>query len=224
MIANKDGGVSAPGIGRLARRLAAGAGAGAMPVPSHHDRLSEAMGATSRWLLDRQHGDGYWIGELEGDTILESEYVLLMAYLGRLDDPNCAKACRYIRERQLPGGGWSIYPGGPCELSATVKAYFALKLLGTPTDEPGMAAAREKILEAGGAQASNSFTRFYLALLGQIDFDDCPSVPPELVLLPSGLNFSLAAMSSWTRTIVVPLSIISAFKPVHRLPEEVGVD
>src|SRR3954454_21533888 len=146
MIANKDGGVSAPGIGRLARRLAAGAGAGAMPVPSHHDRLSEAMGATSRWLLDRQHGEGYWVGELEGDTILESEYVLLMAYLGRLDDPICAKACHYIRAQQLPTGGWAIYPGGPSEVSASVKAYFSLKLLGVSPDEPSMARAREAIL------------------------------------------------------------------------------
>ncbi|MEA2631400.1 MAG: squalene-hopene/tetraprenyl-beta-curcumene cyclase, partial [Chloroflexota bacterium] len=217
MIANKDGGVSARGTGRFASRLAAAT------VPSRHDRLAEAMEATSRWLLDRQHGEGYWVGELEGDTILESEYVLLMAYLGRLDDPVCVKACRYIREKQLPGGGWAIYPGGPCELSATVKAYFALKLLGVSPDDPAMAGARAAILERGGAQASNSFTRFYLALLGQIDYDDCPSVPPELVLLPSRLNFSLAAMSSWTRTIVVPLSIISAFKPVRRLAPEQGV-
>ena len=209
--------MSARGAGRFARRL------GAATAPSQADRLNEAMEATSRWLLDQQHGEGYWIGELEGDTILESEYVLLMAYLGRLGDPVCTQACRYIRQQQLPGGGWSIYPGGPCELSATVKAYFALKLLGVSTDDPAMAGAREAILAAGGAQASNSFTRFYLALLGQIDYDDCPSVPPELVLLPSRLNFSLAAMSSWTRTIVVPLSIISSFKPVRQLPPEQGV-
>ncbi len=218
MIANKEGGVAAPGTGRLARRLAA------VPVrPPLHDRLTEAMETTSRWLLDQQHDDGYWVGELEGDTILESEYVLLLAYLGRLNDPVCAKACRYIREKQLPEGGWAIYPGGPFEVSASVKAYFALKLLGAATDDPVLSRARAAILGAGGAQASNSFTRFYLALLGQLDYDDCPSVPPELVLLPSWLNFSLAAMSAWTRTIVVPLSIISAFKPVHPLAPEQGV-
>jgi squalene-hopene/tetraprenyl-beta-curcumene cyclase len=225
MIANKDAGVSARGPGRFARRQAAMAAASAAsrPAQAPHDQLGAALDATRRWLLGQQHADGYWVGELEGDTILESEYVLLMAFLGRLDDPVCARACRYIREKQLPGGGWAIYPGGPCEVSASVKAYFALKLLGAAPDEPAMVRAREAVLAAGGAQASNSFTRFYLALLGQIDYEDCPSVPPEMVLLPSWLNFSLAAMSAWTRTIVVPLSLISAFKPVRRLAPEHSV-
>jgi squalene-hopene/tetraprenyl-beta-curcumene cyclase len=218
MIAHKDGGASARAVGRFARRRAT-----APPGLSLDGRLTEALESTTRWLLDRQHDQGYWVGELEGDTILESEYVLLMAYLGRQDDPICRQACRYIREKQLPGGGWAIYPGGPSEVSASVKAYFALKLLGDSPEAPHMVQARTAILAAGGAQASNSFTRFYLALLGQIDYDECPSVPPELVLLPSWLNFSLAAMSAWTRTIVVPLSIISAFKPVRRLPAEQGV-
>jgi squalene-hopene/tetraprenyl-beta-curcumene cyclase len=216
MIANKDGGVSARGNGRYARRLT-------LPSSSPFDRLDAAIEATRRWLLGQQHPSGYWIGELEGDTILESEYVLLLAYLGRLNDPVCVKACRYIRDKQLPTGGWAIYPGGPSEVSASVKAYFALKLLGASPEEPAMRRARQAILDAGGAQASNSFTRFYLALLGQIDYDDCPSVPPELVLLPYWLNFSLAAMSSWTRTIVVPLSIISAFKPARRVAPEFSV-
>src|SRR4051794_23074258 len=122
MIANKDGGVSARGHERFARRRTS---TSTSPSSSTLERLDEAMGATSRWLLDQQHAEGYWVGELEGDTILESEYVLLMAYLGRVDEPNCAKACQYIRERQLPDGGWAIYPGGPCEVSASVKAYFS---------------------------------------------------------------------------------------------------
>jgi squalene-hopene/tetraprenyl-beta-curcumene cyclase len=218
MIAHKEGGASARAVGRFARRLAT-----APSRLSPNVRLTEALESTTRWLLDRQHEEGYWVGELEGDTILESEYVLLMAYLGRQDEPVCARACRYIQEKQLPGGGWAIYPGGPPEVSASVKAYFALKLAGHSPDEPLMARARGAVLAAGGAQASNSFTRFYLALLGQIDYDECPSVPPELVLLPSWLNFSLAAMSAWTRTIVVPLSIISAFKPVRRLAPDQGV-
>src|SRR5262249_5625704 len=110
MIAHKDGGASARATGRFARRLAT---ATAPPGLSLNDRLAEALESTTRWLLDRQHDQGYWVGELEGDTILESEYVLLMAYLSRQDDPICAQACRYIREKQLPGRGWAIYPGGP---------------------------------------------------------------------------------------------------------------
>ena len=124
------------------------------------------MAATRDWLIEAQAPEGFWHGELEGDTILESEYVLLMAYLGRLDDPACVKMGRTIREEQNPDGGWSIYPGGPANISATVKAYFVLKLLGVPTDDPAMVRAREVILDAGGARACNSFTRFYLALLG----------------------------------------------------------
>jgi squalene-hopene/tetraprenyl-beta-curcumene cyclase len=174
-------------------------------------------------LLARQTDEGFWVGELEGDTILESEFVLLMAFLGLESDPICARCARYIRDKQTPDGGWAIYPGGPADISASVKAYFALKLVGHSPDEPFMARARQVILDAGGAHYCNSFTRFYLALLGQIGYDECPCVPPELVLIPSRLEFSLSAMSAWTRTIVVPLSIMAYFKPVRSLPAEVGI-
>jgi squalene-hopene/tetraprenyl-beta-curcumene cyclase len=186
-------------------------------------RVEASRDATRQWLLDRQHPDGYWVGELEGDTILESEYVLLMAFLGREGEAVCVKACRYLRDLQLPTGGWAIYPGGTAEISASVKAYFSLKLVGVSPDEPDMVRARSAVLSMGGAQASNSFTRFYLALLGQIGYEETPCVPPELVLIPSWLEFSLAAMSAWTRTIVVPLAIMSAYKPVRALPSGRGI-
>lgn len=185
--------------------------------------IVEAMGRTRDWLLDHQDPNGFWHGELEGDTILESEYVLLMAHLGRHLEPTCRRACQYVLDMQGPDGGWSAYPGGPADLSISVKAYFALKLVGTPSDDPAMVRARETILQAGGAQQCNSFTRFYLALLGQIPYDDCPTVPPELALLPDHFPISLSNMSAWTRTIVVPLSIISALKPVRELPSELGI-
>src|SRR6516225_5099869 len=143
MIADKDDGVTARAAGSVV-------GHGPeMSVRSGHIEslgLAASLDASCRWLLERQHGDGYWVGELEGDTILESEYVLLMAYLGRLDDPVCAKACRYIREQQLADGGWAIYPGGPSEVSASVKAYFALKLVGVPAEDPAMSRARAAVL------------------------------------------------------------------------------
>ncbi len=187
------------------------------------EQAERALAATCQWFLDRQKCDGHWVGELEGDTILESEYVLLLAFLGRESESIPVKACRYLRDLQQPGGGWAIYPGGPVEISASVKAYFALKLVGVPASDPDMVRARQAILAMGGAQGCNSFTRFYLALLGQIGYDDCPTVPPEVVLIPSWLNFSLAAMSSWTRTIVVPLTFLSAFKPSRTLPPEKGI-
>ncbi|WP_435017164.1 squalene--hopene cyclase [Tundrisphaera sp. TA3] len=182
-----------------------------------------AMAATRQWLIESQDPRGFWLGELEGDTILESEYVLLMAYLGRHDSDECVKACRYIRSRQSDHGGWAIYPGGPPEISATVKAYFALKLIGVSTADPDMVRARKVILSLGGALRCNSFTRFYLALLGQIPYDDVPSVPAELLMIPAKVPFSVAAMSSWTRTIIVPLMIISSFKPCRPLSPEQGI-
>lgn len=223
MIADKEGGAYSP----RSTRMATGRGAAATPDGSAPEISAEALesslAATSQWLFDRQREDGHWVGELEGDTILESEYVLLKTFLGEGADKVCVKACQYIMDLQLPGGGWAIYPGGPVEVSASVKAYFALKIVGVPVSDPAMRRAREAVLAMGGAQACNSFTRFYLALLGQIGYDECPSVPPELVLIPSWLNFSLAAMSAWTRTIVVPLAIMSAHKPVKTLRPDQGI-
>jgi squalene-hopene/tetraprenyl-beta-curcumene cyclase len=217
MIANKEGGASHRPSGLFTRRWLAG------PDPASTEQIRAAVGATRDWLLNEQQDDGHWVGELEGDTILESEYVLMMAYLGRHEEEVCVKACRYLLEQERPEGGWAIYPGGPFDLGASVKAYFALKLVGIPTSDPVMVRNREAILAAGGAHYCNSFTRFYLALLGQIGYEDTPSVPPEILFLPSWFVLSLSAMSAWTRTIVVPLSIISALKPVQRLPAELGI-
>jgi squalene-hopene/tetraprenyl-beta-curcumene cyclase len=176
-----------------------------------------------RLLLSRQAADGHWVGELQGDTILESEYILLMGFLGRESDPRVGKAAEYIRRQQLPNGGWNNYPDGPAELSVSVKAYFALKLAGHGADAPYMAQARAVIRSLGGPADCNSFTKFYLALLGQFPYDNCPSVPPELILLPRWSYINIHAMSSWTRTIVVPLSIFYAHKPVRALPPEMGI-
>ena len=129
----------------------------------------------------------------------------------------------YIVEKQLPDGGWAMYPGGGIEISGSVKAYFALKLTGHDPSAEYMQRAREAILAHGGADAVNSFTRFYLALLGQISYEQCPAVPPEAVLLPKWFPVNLYAVSSWSRTIIVPLSIISALRPVRRLEPRLGI-
>ncbi len=185
--------------------------------------LQRAIDRARRCLLDKQQSDGHWVGELQGDTILESEYVLLMAFLGRENEEVCRKAARYILKQQMPDGGWNNYPDGPADLSVSVKAYFALKLTGHDANAPHMQRARKVILSLGGAAGCNSFTKFYLALLGQFPYANCASVPPEMVLLPRWLYINLYAMSSWTRTIVVPLSIFSACKPVRRLSENKGI-
>ncbi len=175
------------------------------------------------YLLAIQREDGHWRGELEGDSILESEYVLTQLTLGQGDCPRVRKAAEQLRRTQRPDGGWSLYPGGAPDVSASVKAYFVLKLMGDdPASEP-MARARETILRLGGIDACNSFTRIYLAIFGQYPWADCPAVPPELALLPRWSPFGLAAMSSWTRAIVVPLSIVWAHKPVVELPAELAI-
>jgi squalene-hopene/tetraprenyl-beta-curcumene cyclase len=217
MIANKEGGVSARAADQLVRRIAP------RRNPFDDGDLEAAQERTRGWLASRQAADGHWVGELEGDSILESELIVLLAFLGREHEAICEPCAAYLLDHQLPEGGWSIYPGGPVEVSASVKAYFALKLVGYSADDPALVRARRAVIEAGGAGACNSFTRFYLAMLGQLSYDDCPSVPPELVLIPSRFNFSLSAMSAWTRTIVVPLSIMSHFKPVRRIEPERGI-
>ena len=162
--------------------------------------------------------EGYWVGELEGDTILNWSTSCCWR-IWDADSPTARRAASYILSKQLPGGGWAIFPGGPLEISASVKAYWSLKLTGhSPGSEP-MVRARLAIREAGAEQV-NSFTRYYLALLGVIAYEKCPAVPPEIMLIPQWCPFNINEMSAWSRTILVPLSLLWAFRPQHRLPPE----
>jgi squalene-hopene/tetraprenyl-beta-curcumene cyclase len=181
-------------------------------------RVGAAIAAARRRLLSLQHEDGHWCGELEGDTILESEYLLLLHYLGRTHEERFRKGAAYLRQQQLDHGGWAIYAGGPTELSASVKAYFVLKLAGDRPDAPHMVRARESILALGGVDACNSFTKIYLSIFRQYDWAKCPAVPPELILFPDWFAFNIYKMSYWSRCIVVPLSIIWAHKPTCDVP------
>ena len=182
-----------------------------------------ALQQTSRWFLKNQNADGHWRGPLEGDTILESEYLLICGWAGRLDQKTMVGCTKRILAEQLPEGGWSIYPGGEADPSASVKAYLALKMCGCDADSEPMKRASTAIQKAGGPWAVNSFTRFYLALLGQISYSDCPAVPPEMILLPDWFPISLHRVSAWSRTMIVPLSLIWAFKPVRMLPQDKGI-
>jgi squalene-hopene/tetraprenyl-beta-curcumene cyclase len=185
--------------------------------------VRKAIRRARQWLLAEQRDDGHWCAELEGDTILESETILLLAFLGEEESDLARRAAEYLIEKQLPEGGWAMYPGGAAEVSGSVKAYFALKLTGHDPSAEYMQRARRAILALGGADAVNSFTRFYLALLGQISYDQCPAVPPELVLAPRWFPVNLYAVSSWSRTIIVPLSIVSALEPVRQLEPRLGI-
>ena len=185
--------------------------------------LQTAIDRARACLLTMQKDDGHWVGELQGDTILESEYVLLMAFLGREQEDQARRCAAYILRQQRDDGSWSNYPEGPADLSVSVKAYFALKLTGHNAEVDYMRKARAVIRGLGGAERCNSFTKFYLAFLGQFPYPNCASVPVEMALLPRWSYFDLYAMSSWTRTIVVPLSIFSACKPIRELPPHLGI-
>ena len=187
-------------------------------------KLDSAINKAVRFLQNMQHDDGYWVGELEGDTILESEYIIMMRFLGRGDESKLKKAAAYIRKKQMDNGGWALSPGGPVDVSSSVKAYLSLKLTGSSPDEPHMAKASQAIREAGGISAVNSYTKFYLSMLGQIPWNDGPAVPPEMMLLPRWFYFNIYAISAWSRTFAVPLSIIWAHKVVTDLDESIGVE
>jgi squalene-hopene/tetraprenyl-beta-curcumene cyclase len=199
-------------------------GAATAPRRPAESPVEHAVSRGVKWMLSAQSQEGYWWGELEADTSLESDYILYLHILGELDSPKTAKLAKYIRDRQQPDGGWNIFYGGPSELNATVKAWVALRMAGDSVDSAHLKRARAKIHELGGLEQTNSYTRFYLAMVGAIGWDFVPAIPPELMLLPDWFPINLYEMSSWTRGIVIPLAIVYAHKPAWRLPEGVTVD
>src|SRR5208337_3275265 len=176
------------------------------------------------FLFSQQHEQGYWCGELEADTTLESDYILLHTLLGTGNPERFGKAARYILNHQNEDGGWGIYAGGPSNISASVKAYFGLKLAGYDAEDPALVRARKKILEMGGVTEVNTFTKIYLCFFGQYDYDAVPAIPPEIVLFPNWFWFNIYEISSWSRAILVPLSICYAKKPFKKIPDEMGVE
>ena len=199
----------------------------AAAAPDSAAGLRRAIERAADGLLDLQSPDGYWCGELEADTTLESDYILYQLWM---DPPGPAgpwlprradrveHAARYIRDRQTPTGGWNLFPGGPDNLSASVKAYFALKLAGDSPDKPHLEAARRRILDLGGLESANSYTRIYLSFFGLAPRELTPTIPPELILLGPDAYINIYEMSSWTRAIVVPLAILSALRPARPVP------
>ena len=187
-------------------------------------RLEPAINRTRDHLLSLQNPDGHWCAELQGDTILESEYILLLAFLGQGQSQRARECAAYMLDQQCDHGGWAMFPGGPIEISGSVKAYLALKITGHDPAADYMVRARQAIVRAGGVEQVNSFTRYYLAMLGLIPYDLCPAVPPEMILLPKWSPFNIYEMSSWSRTIVVPLSLLWACQPKTTLPPEHQID
>lgn len=190
---------------------------------------AEAARRSAAYLAGLQAPDGEWCAELTADTTLESDYILFQLWLypprdGRWEPetrPLIEKAARSILARQLEDGGFNIYAGGPSEVSASVKAYVALKLAGIAADDPRMARLRERILALGGIQAANSYVKVNLSLFDLYPRQYCPSIPPEIALLPFNLLYQ---MSSWTRAIVVSLAIVHASNPRKPVPAGFNLD
>jgi len=190
------------------------------PYLASNEELAEAIALAQQNLLRQQRFDGHWVGELMVDSTLCSDYVLFMHWLGEVDEAMQRRCVKHIRKRQLPDGGWNIFYGGPSEINACVKAYFALKLAGTSPDAPYMREARANILRLGGIPRMNTYSKLYLALLGQFPWKYLPVIPVEMILLPKWCFFNIYSMSSWSRAMLIPLAIINHFKPTRELPED----
>ena len=169
-----------------------------------------------------QHDDGHWLFELEADATIPAEYVLLNHFLDEIDDETEARLGAYIRARQADHGGWPLFHGGAFDISCTVKAYYALKLIGDDPEAPHMARAQKAVLAAGGAARCNVFTRITLALFGQVPWRAVPAMPVEIMHLPRWFPFHLDKVSYWSRTTIVPLTILLALKPRSKNPRASG--
>ena len=189
------------------------------------ERLSDAIRRSQDALLRMQNQeDGYWCGPIFGDSTVDSDTVMLLNFLGRGTSVKIRRLANHILNKQNPDGGWPIYDNGPSEISATVKGYWALKFAGHAPHEPRLEAARKRIKALGGIHRANTYTKFYLALFGQYDWRGVPTIPPEIMLFPNWFYFNLYEMSAWTRSIVVPLSIVWAFQPAIPCPAQATLD
>jgi squalene-hopene/tetraprenyl-beta-curcumene cyclase len=187
------------------------------------EKLEESILRAREALLALQHPDGYWCFELEADCTIPAEYILMMHYMDEIDEGLQAKMAVYLRRRQGDHGGWPLFYGGKFDMSCSVKAYYALKLAGDRIDAPHMVKAREAILAHGGAARSNVFTRMTLALFGQLPWRGVPFTPVEIILLPRWFLFHRSKVSYWSRTVMVPLSILCSLKPKAKNPKQIHV-
>ncbi|HVN44205.1 MAG TPA: squalene--hopene cyclase [Steroidobacteraceae bacterium] len=193
------------------------------PAAASPGSLALAIEAAQAALIARQASEGYWEFQLEADCTIPAEYIMMMHFLGEIDASLEQKLAVYLRAHQAGHGGWPLYHGGDFNISCSVKAYFALKLAGDSPEAPHMARARAAILDHGGAAASNVFTRIALALFGEVPWHGVPYIPVEIVLLPRWFPFNLQRVSYWSRTVMVPLTILCTLKPRARNPGGVQI-
>src|SRR3954466_9847510 len=200
--------------------------AGHQPVGFTSDVALEAsIASATRGLLECRQPDGHWVFELEADSTIPAEYVLLGHFLGEpVDAVLEAKIANYLRRVQGAHGGWPLVHDGDFDMSASVKSYFALKMIGDSPDTAHMVRAREAILSRGGAIHSNVFTRFMLAMFGVMSWRSVPVLPVEIMLLPRRAPFHVSKISYWARTTMVPLMALAALKPRAKNVNGTGID
>ncbi len=196
---------------------------GTRPTEAGFQRLTDAVARARQALLADQHPDGHWCYELEADCTIPAEYVFFLRYLGETQPELESKIGNYLRARQAEHGGWPLYLGGDLDISCTVKAYYALKMIGDDPEAPHMKRARESLFARGGAARANVFTRIALAVFGQVPWRAVPFIPPEIMLLPRWFFFHLDKVSYWSRTVMVPLFVIYAYKARAANPGGAGV-
>ena len=186
--------------------------------------LRRAIADSTQALKDWQDSAGYWCAEFEADCTIPSEYILMMHFMDEIDKNLERKIGNYLRMKfDQSVSGWTLYPGGEFDMSATVKSYFALKFIGDDPSEPHMQRAREAILERGGAARANVFTRITLALFEQVPWRGVPFIPVEIMLLPRWFPFHITKVSYWSRTVMVPLFVLCTLKPKAVNPRGVGI-
>jgi squalene-hopene/tetraprenyl-beta-curcumene cyclase len=186
--------------------------------------VESAILQSREFLLSKQHPEGFWSGELEADAMLEADYIFLHTLLESGDQGRLQRALSEMLRYQNEDGSWSIYPGGPGNISLSVKCYFSAKLMGVSAEDSRLAKCRAWVLTHGGVVECNTFTKMYLCALGQYDYDAVPAIPPEIVLFPNWFYFNIYEISAWSRSILVPLAIIYAKKPFKKIPPEQGID
>ncbi len=182
------------------------------------EQVKRAQERIRDWLLGQQHPEGYWVAELQGDTILETEYAIYLHYMGWGEADTYRRLANYVLTQQNQENGWGIHPGAPTDISASVKAYILLKLAGHDVNSELMTKVRENILRHGGITKVNSFTKIYLALVGEFPWEGVAAIPPELILFPKNFYFSIYSMSAWSRTMIVPLSLVEHAKLTRPFP------
>jgi squalene-hopene/tetraprenyl-beta-curcumene cyclase len=185
--------------------------------------LDRAIAAARDGLISAQHEKGFWSYELEADCTIPAEYIMMMHFLDEIDSALEHKIAAYLRTHQADHGGWPLYHGGDLDISCTVKAYYALKLAGDDIEAPHMQRARAAILKRGGAAKANVFTRIALALFGQLPWRGVPYIPVEIMLLPRWFPFHIDRVSYWSRTVMIPLFVLTTKKPLAKNPRKVDI-